>query len=376
VGLSSHAVLLTLVVGIISFVGLAVTYSLTKYEMLMKAPETLPGPVRLLLVLGHRLQIGSQTADFFLMLLRTHPLGPSVPDDESITRFLRAELRTGDDLIPLPEHQWALVVNAPVRHAATVGNRLATRLREAMGVSCALATAHLPEDGLNGGALVESARNKLSALAPGVHAIPPPESAPPEPPITEAAARMLDPETGVLHPKYGMPMARKFIDRARRRGREFSLILFEMDRFGEARKSYGDEVARGLARATALVLEQHLREEDLIGRISPSTFFALSECAAARAALAAGRVLKRVHEISVRIGFTEVHTSILAGVTDHTMHTTSVVGLFDQAHAALHGARDRGQTACAVYDPEKHPIRRGRTSRHRPGHSTDNRDVF
>ncbi len=84
-----------------------------------------------------------------------------------------------------------------------------------------------------------------------------------------------DPDTSAYNLAYFTDYASKEMDKARRYGRGFSLLLFSLDNLGSLRSRFGPEEARAATRAVIRVLSTVLRDSDFLARVSDQEFYLL-----------------------------------------------------------------------------------------------------
>ena len=84
-----------------------------------------------------------------------------------------------------------------------------------------------------------------------------------------------DPDTSAYNLAYFTDFASKEMDKARRYGRGFSLLLFSLDNLGSLRSRQGPDEARAATRAVLRVLSTVLRDSDVLARVSDQEFFLL-----------------------------------------------------------------------------------------------------
>jgi two-component system, cell cycle response regulator len=106
-----------------------------------------------------------------------------------------------------------------------------------------------------------------------------------------------DPDTSAYNLAYFTDFASKEMDKARRYGRGFSLLLFSLDNLGSLRSRFGPDEARTAARAVIRVLSTVLRESDVLARVSDQEFYLLlPETDAFGAVVFTRRALQAVRE--------------------------------------------------------------------------------
>ncbi|MGC8853304.1 MAG: diguanylate cyclase [Halothiobacillaceae bacterium] len=90
-----------------------------------------------------------------------------------------------------------------------------------------------------------------------------------------------DPLTGLYNRRMLFSLGTKYLAMARRGGGAFSLILLDLDHFGEVNLQYGHEAGDETLRLAASALLRGVRESDLVTRIGDTRFaLGLPQCAA------------------------------------------------------------------------------------------------
>ncbi len=126
-----------------------------------------------------------------------------------------------------------------------------------------------------------------------------------------------DPDTSAYHLAYFTDYATKEMDRARRYGRSFSLLLFSLDNLGSLRSRLGPEEARAATRAVIRLFASVLRDSDVLARISDSEFYLLlPETDAFGAVVFSRRALQTVRDSpEVQSIEAQVPLSLVAGAS-------------------------------------------------------------
>jgi diguanylate cyclase (GGDEF)-like protein/PAS domain S-box-containing protein len=85
-----------------------------------------------------------------------------------------------------------------------------------------------------------------------------------------------DPLTGLPNRHYFELKIEHALDEQRRFGRQYGLLMFDIDRFRQANDDHGHEVGDALLKALAETLERTLRADDLVGRWGGEEFLVLA----------------------------------------------------------------------------------------------------
>ena len=126
-----------------------------------------------------------------------------------------------------------------------------------------------------------------------------------------------DPDTSAYNLAYFTDYASKEMDKARRYGRGFSLLLFSLDNLGTLRSRAGPEEARAATRAVLRVFSSVLRDSDVLARVSDQEFYLLlPETDAFGAIVFTRRALQSVREAEeVQAIEAQLPLSLVAGAS-------------------------------------------------------------
>jgi two-component system cell cycle response regulator len=142
-----------------------------------------------------------------------------------------------------------------------------------------------------------------------------------------------DPLTGLPNRHYFELKVEHALDEQRRFGRQYGLLMFDIDRFRQANDDHGHEVGDALLKAMAETLERTLRTGDLVGRWGGEEFLVLAP---------------DVDEIALRLVAERcrglIAQSSVATTSSRTAVTVSIGGTLlsngDSAQSAIHRADD------------------------------------
>jgi diguanylate cyclase (GGDEF)-like protein len=136
------------------------------------------------------------------------------------------------------------------------------------------------------------------------------------------------------------------VERARRHGTTFSLVLLDLDEFKQINDTYGHDVGDAVLVEASRRLEREVRAEDLLARIGGEEFaWVLPDVDGASAWLAAERARQQMAaEPFPRAG----RVTLSAGVCD-LAEAGDVDTLFRLADRALYHAKTHGRNLCARY---------------------------
>ena len=365
---------ITLIVTVGAFVLMALLYSYLKFERLMHhaggaAGGNLEPRAVFLLHMARRLSIGSTYGgDFSLIVMEPRDAEGREEACVRLRTALRSCLRRSDDVLPLDGGRAGVIVDLEPVHL----DRVLARVRAALDggsvrpgeppgpVAVRAGTSHFPGDGETTEELLAAAERALEesradgsgpwiVRAASAEAAPVAEAPAPAPAAAETA--LLDPLTGILRSDKMGAAARKFIARGRRLGRAVSVVYLDVDRLADVNERFGRNVGDQVLQQVGRILQQFVRESDLIGRMEDDDFLALLECAPADAVRGAGRLLEQIRAAAIPTGVSHTHFTVSMGIAGYPDHGGAPQALLDAAETALGIARRRGQNLCVLYEP-------------------------
>jgi diguanylate cyclase (GGDEF)-like protein len=163
-----------------------------------------------------------------------------------------------------------------------------------------------------------------------------------------------DPLTGALNRRFATELCERELLRARRAGRPFSIVLFDLDHFKQINDTYGhmtgDAVLRGVCDATAALL----RRSDVLARWGGEEFIVVApETDAAGALHAAERLRQGIEALSEDpespLAGLQVTASFGVATFDGDEDTDSV---FERADRALYRAKSEGRNQSRQSEPD------------------------
>ncbi|MBP7274932.1 MAG: diguanylate cyclase [Kiritimatiellae bacterium] len=372
---------LTLLVAAVILLLLTIAFSLVKYERMLQGHGIDPQD-HVRLSIARRLQVGGARGEFFLLWIRFQPTSTAAPEpgaDQGYKQAILSKLRAGDEYFYIGDGDAAVLVDAPAEHAPRVAARIRTEWAARGWPALAMASASIPADGLHSDALLAAARSKVDhRTGDPAHASPAPSGRKSEEEnLRPAELRLLDPATGVLQPAYAVPMARKYVARARRRDRSVVLVLVGIERWPELVETHGTAVAAQALKEAAQCIEHLTRESDLIGRADERSFFALCECPIESSEVIARRLCEALGNLSIGVGSARIHLVVNAGLSLLPDHTSRAGDLFWMADEARQSAAELGPNRWAVYKPGPRRTVRDRVDDAETEESeTEERDIF
>ena len=129
----------------------------------------------------------------------------------------------------------------------------------------------------------------------------------------------------------------------KRYGRNFSVVMFDLDHFKAVNDSFGHEAGDAVLTAFAKILKQECRTVDIIGRFGGEEFLAiLSETDTAGGAIFAEKVRKHVQKARFMYKGNRIEVTVSCGVSERKKHITLQAAL-NSADEYLYQAKKNGR---------------------------------
>ncbi|WP_372840694.1 diguanylate cyclase [Phaeovulum sp.] len=162
-----------------------------------------------------------------------------------------------------------------------------------------------------------------------------------------------DPLTGLYNRRYALPHLARIAERARETGRQFAVMVLDLDRFKKVNDTWGHAAGDQVLCEVAQRLATSLREVDLVARIGGEEFLvAMPETTLEAARLAAERLCHVVQQEPVRLadGKTRISVTLSIGLAMGGGGTLcpEVEALMGAADLALLGSKAFGRNKVTV----------------------------
>ncbi|SHE36730.1 response regulator receiver modulated diguanylate cyclase [Loktanella atrilutea] len=167
-------------------------------------------------------------------------------------------------------------------------------------------------------------------------------------------AAITDPLTGLYNRRYAETHLRHIAEQARAVGREYALMMIDIDHFKRINDGYGHAAGDLVLRGLADRLKQNFRPEDLVARIGGEEFLiAMPRTSLSEAKAAAQRLRRLVNMRPFAIGDNQqdLHVTISVGVALDRLDCGMIEtlgDLFKRADAALYRAKANGRDAISI----------------------------
>ena len=167
-------------------------------------------------------------------------------------------------------------------------------------------------------------------------------------------AAITDPLTGLYNRRYAETHLRHIAEQARAVGREYALMMIDIDHFKRINDGFGHAAGDMVLRGLADRLKQNFRPEDLVARIGGEEFLiAMPRTSLSEAKAAAQRLRRLVNVRPFPIGDNrqDLHVTISVGVALDRLDSGMIENLgdlFKRADAALYRAKANGRDAISI----------------------------
>jgi two-component system cell cycle response regulator len=167
-------------------------------------------------------------------------------------------------------------------------------------------------------------------------------------------AAITDPLTGLYNRRYLTPHLARMADQAVTSGREFAVLMLDIDHFKVINDAYGHAAGDKVLVQIAERLRENLRAIDLVARVGGEEFLvAMPRTSVRQAKLAADRLRRMVNNTAFDLGATQpainVTISVGVAVSNDAVHAeTAVAQLCDCADQALYVAKSAGRNQIAM----------------------------
>jgi diguanylate cyclase (GGDEF)-like protein/PAS domain S-box-containing protein len=137
-------------------------------------------------------------------------------------------------------------------------------------------------------------------------------------------------------------------ERAIRYNRSLSLIMFDIDRFKSVNDTYGHAVGDAVLKKAASVVTDHIRREDVLGRIGGEEFAVLAVESAVESASALAEKIRRAIETAEYDHAGKITVSLGVSTYDNCITLDEFVRRADEA---LYSAKNKGRNRVERYCP-------------------------
>ncbi len=144
------------------------------------------------------------------------------------------------------------------------------------------------------------------------------------------------------------------IKRARRYGKIFSILFFDIDHFKKFNDTYGHQIGDEVLKQVATIFRGNLREDiDMAARYGGEEMIALLPETDASGGMVVAERLRKAIEAHEFTGHTSpLKVTISIGLAEYPLHSTEALELIRKADTALYECKKRGRNQSSIYSEQ------------------------
>lgn len=155
--------------------------------------------------------------------------------------------------------------------------------------------------------------------------------------------------TNIPNRRFFYQTAERAVKSAQRHHRPLAVILLDIDFFKKVNDSYGHAAGDSVLKEVARTLAEHLRPEDMVGRLGGEEFaLLLPDCTATNAAHTAERLRAAIAALKIDVAPHRLSITISLGVSDKEPQDASIESILQRADEALYCAKGQGRNQVHV----------------------------
>jgi diguanylate cyclase (GGDEF)-like protein len=155
--------------------------------------------------------------------------------------------------------------------------------------------------------------------------------------------------TGIFNRRHFFDQSEKEFGRSARYKDPLAALIVDIDHFKQFNDRYGHLIGDRVLREVAHLLQESLRESDVLGRYGGEEFSILLPVTDARAAVrAAERLRQHVADMSIQTEAGELHVQLSIGVAEIDAETPTLQALINRADQAMYMAKQAGRNCVVV----------------------------
>ena len=156
----------------------------------------------------------------------------------------------------------------------------------------------------------------------------------------------------MLGENYSGGATQKYIARYRKDEHPVSLLYVDVDGLDQYNTHYGRKAGDAILRCLGEVLQEKVREGDIIGRVGGEEFVVCMATRPTHALAAAKRLCTEVKKASVTYSGNRLKFTVCIGVAGFPDHGGVARSLWERAMIAMRAAKYRGRSMYEVYHPK------------------------
>lgn len=336
-----------------------------------EAEDVSPQDAFMIKIASRIAMLRSRPPQFWLLLispkLSNDAATKSVCDLEPLLESMRAVLRKKDDLILTNEGDLLIFLDAEKDKIDIIRKRLASHISQTeikfknsgapcndLRVGCAL----FPESGEKVSELmgaVREALKKANASHEPMHWFFDLETSEDEAEIEQEEAKLpayIDPVTGLLKEARARSTAQKFLSQFRQSGNPASILMIRPDSLDRHVDNFGEAVVEAIKKDISEVLQQKLRDEDLIACWENNCFIVGIKGATECAENIAKRLIGGFKGRKIIFENYKVRYTISIGIAAYPKNGKLPREVLRASSLALDDASSKGRNVFATYEPK------------------------
>jgi len=155
--------------------------------------------------------------------------------------------------------------------------------------------------------------------------------------------------TELANRRYTFIYAESMLAQAKKNKESFAIIIFDIDHFKKINDTYGHSGGDIALKDIALVANEYVRNNDILGRIGGEEFLVILPNTSAEQALEiAERIRLAIVEKDVTLGGKVVHISASFGISEFSKNQPNFNQIFHEADMALYEAKNSGRNCISL----------------------------
>jgi diguanylate cyclase (GGDEF)-like protein len=156
--------------------------------------------------------------------------------------------------------------------------------------------------------------------------------------------------TGISNRHHFFGLAENALDQCQKSQQEASVMILDLDNFKTINDSFGHAAGDHILQKTADACKEHLRTNDIFGRIGGEEFAVLMPaCNAETATALAEKCRAAVEAIAAEVNGARLHVSASFGITVTSKSGYALRQMVANADHALYKAKNQGRNRVAMY---------------------------
>ncbi|MFA5356555.1 MAG: GGDEF domain-containing protein [Candidatus Omnitrophota bacterium] len=161
---------------------------------------------------------------------------------------------------------------------------------------------------------------------------------------------IIDSLTNVFNRRHYLERFAEEIDRSRKFNHKFCCVMIDIDYFKDFNDRYGHIVGDAILRELSKVIQENIRQIDMISRYGGEEFsIILSETDKAASVFAAERIRLAVQNKHMRVYDEELKITVSIGISAYPDDGKDMNRLIDAADSALYRAKQEGRNRVCAY---------------------------